>query len=256
MAGRNVAACAAFALLLGMAPTQAATVVTNTVVSQAKQGQSLVPVSFGQVFKAGDVPAGKTVTASVDGQPVALQVDAKATYPDGSLRHAVITAMVSSLPGSATLPLALSASAGPAPAAGDVTLSQLLATSYDAEVALTLNGKPYTVNARTLLQSASSTKACKPWGASCSVWLSGPLASEWVVNGPVKAADGTENPSLRVFFAVRAYAGATPGSVGNIRTDIIVENTSAFAPQAQPQYTATLTSGTASYTTPALTQYA
>ncbi|HJR31821.1 MAG TPA: hypothetical protein VJ889_24160, partial [Pseudomonas sp.] len=40
-----------------------------------------------------------------------------------------------------------------------------------------------------------------------------------------------------------------------VRTDIIVENTDAFAPQAQPQYTATLTSGSASYTSPALTQY-
>jgi hypothetical protein len=41
-----------------------------------------------------------------------------------------------------------------------------------------------------------------------------------------------------------------------VRTDIIVENTNAFEPQAQPQYTATLTSGSASYTSPALTQYA
>ncbi|MEO7104732.1 MAG: hypothetical protein ABIZ09_00015, partial [Rhodoferax sp.] len=53
-----------------------------------------------------------------------------------------------------------------------------------------------------------------------------------------------------------AYASTSPGAVGDVRTDIIVENTSAFAPQAQPQYTATLTSGSASYTTPALTQYA
>src|SRR6185312_12059750 len=88
------------------------------------------------------------------------------------------------------------------------------------------------------------------------VWLSGPLVSEWVVNGPVTAADGTTDPSLRIYFAIRAYVGATPGTVGYVRTDVIVENTSAFAPQAQPQYTATLTSGTATYTSPALTQYA
>src|SRR3546814_14635300 len=47
-----------------------------------------------------------------------------------------------------------------------------------------------------------------------------------------------------------------PGSVGRVRTDIIVENSDAFSPQAQPQYTAALTSGSASYTSPALMQYA
>jgi len=54
---------------------------------------------------------------------------------------------------------------------------------------------------------------------------------------------------------VRAYSNGTPGTVGRVRTDIIIENSDAFAPQTQPQYTATLTSGTASYTSPALTQY-
>jgi len=58
-----------------------------------------------------------------------------------------------------------------------------------------------------------------------------------------------------VYFAVRAYSSGTPGTVGRVRTDIIIENSDAFAPQTQPQYTATLTSGTASYTSPALTQY-
>jgi hypothetical protein len=256
MVGKWIVVCAGGALLLGVMQAQAAAVVTNTVVSQAGQSQNNLPVTFGQVFKAGDVPAGSTVTASLGGHPVALQIDTKATNPDGSLRHAVMTAMVPSLPGGGTLPLTLSSGTGTAPSSSPVTLSQLLATYYDAQVALTVNGQPYTVNARKLLQSAGNANACSSWSTQCQVWLSGPLVSEWVVNGPVVAANGTPHPDLRVYFAVRAYAGAAPGTVGDIRTDIIVENTSAFAPQAQPQYTATLTSGTASYTTPALTQYA
>jgi len=252
-------ACLGSVLLLGTTYAQAGTVVTNQVLSEAKQAQTSVPVTFGQVFKADDVPRGATLTASLDGQPVVLQVDAKAANPDGSLRHAVLTAMVPSLPGRRKVPLTLSTS----PSTGSiaqkgpvVALPQLLTTNYDAAASLNIGGKTYTANARALLQAASDDKACAPWGTQCNVWLSGPLVSTWVVNGPVTAADGTTDPSLRIYFAIRAYAGTTPGTVGYVRTDVIVENSSAFAPQAQPQYTATLTSGTATYTSPALTQYA
>ncbi|GEM_PF-666365 len=242
-------------LLLGAAQAHAAAVVTDYAVSLAPQTQSNVPVTFGQVFKDGDVPAGATLTASVNGQPVTLQVDAKATNPDGSLRHAVLTALVPWLPAGAKLPLALGTGSDSTGQGNPVTLSQLLATNYNAGVAISLGGKTYTLSARGLLQAAANANACAPWDTQCNTWLSGPLVSEWVVNGPVTAADGTTNPSLQVFFAVRAYAGTTPGSIGFVRTDIIVENTRAFSPQAQPQYTATLTSGSASYTSPALTQY-
>jgi hypothetical protein len=254
--GKWVGTCAGFVMLLSAANAHAATVVTDHVVSQATLPQYNVPVTFGQVFKAGDVPAGATLTGSLNGQPVALQVDAKATHSDGSLRHAVLTVMVPWLTGSAKLPLTLSTGLSPTGGSGPVTLSQLLATSYTAGVSLDIHGKTYTASARTLLQAADSPKACAAWNAQCNLWLSGPLASEWVVNGPLTAADGTINPDLRIYFSVRVYAGTSPGTVGEVRTDVIVENTSAFAPQAQPQYTATLTSGTASYTTPALTQYA
>ncbi len=249
-------ACTGCVLLLSAANGHAATLVTDTVVSQATLPQNNVPVTFGQVFKAGDVPAGATLTASLDGQPIILQVDTKATNPDGSVRHAVLTAMVPSLQGRAVLPLTLSTGTTPKGQASPIGLSQLLATNYGADISFSVEGKPYSANARALLQSANAAGACKPWGRQCDVWLSGSLVSEWVVNGLASATDGTTNPNLRVYFAVRAYAGAAPGTVGEVRTDVIVENTSAFAPQAQPQYTATLTSGSASYTTPALTQYA
>ncbi|UJJ57577.1 hypothetical protein [Rhodanobacter denitrificans] len=252
--------CASCVLMLDAAPARAGMVVTDNVISTVAQAQTHVPVTFGQVFEAGDIPRGRTVTvtATLNGQPVALQVDSKATHPDGSLRHAVLTAMVPALPGNATLPLTLSTSPSPTVTGQDqpISLSQLLATNYDADVSLDIGGRRYAANARALLQTANNTNACKPWNRHCNVWLSGPLASEWVVNGPVTASDGTTNPSLQIYFAVRAYAGTVPGSVGLVRTDIIVENSDAFSPQAQPQYTATLTSGSASYTSPALTQYA
>lgn len=237
---------------------RAETIVTDHILSETRQTQNQVPVTFGQIFKDGDVPKGSTLTAKLDDKPITLQVDPKATNPDGSLRHAVITLTVPSLRGGTKLPLAISAAPGPKPTPPEapVTLSQLLATGYDAKVSLDLGGITYTANARSLLQAVEKAKSCKAWGTKCNVWLSGPLVSEWVVNGPVAAADGTKNPNLNIYFAVRAYSGTAPGAVDRVRTDIVIENTWAYTPQGQPQYTATLTSGTTSYTSPALTQYA
>ena len=257
-AAKMLCGCAGYVLMLGAVTARAGTVVTDHVISTVAQAQTNVPVTFGQIFKAGDIPQGETVTATLNGQPVALQVDSKATHPDGSLRHAVLTAMVPTLPGNATLPLTLSTGPSPTVAGLDqsISLSQLLATSYDTNVSLNIGGRNYTANARTLLQTANNTNACKPWGAQCNQWLSGPQTSEWIVNGPVTAADGTTNPNLRIYFAVRVYADGSHGTVRQVQTDVIVENTSAYTPQAQPQYTATLTSGNEVYSSPALTQYA
>ncbi len=250
-------ACIAGALLLIALQAQAQTIVTQSVRSETGHDQTYVGVTFGQVFKVGDVPKGDTVAATLNGRPISLQVDAKATNPDGSLRHAVLTVMVPSLSGKASLPLVLSrAPAAATHSHAPLTLPQLLATHYDAKVSLNVKGTAYTVDARKLLQAALDGHECKAWSRQCNVWLSGPLASAWVVNGPVTTATDMPLSHLRIYFAVRAYAGRSPSTIGDVRTDIIIENSDAFAPQAQPQYTASLTSGSASYTSPALTQYA
>src|SRR5699024_1788268 len=108
---------------------------------------------FGQVFKAGDVPRGTTLSATIHGQSVPLQVDAKATHADGSMRHAVLTVTMASLQGDKTVPLELSASADTSSSAPDetVTLSQLLATPYDATITLHVGGTDYRLDARQLL---------------------------------------------------------------------------------------------------------
>ncbi|HEX7370997.1 MAG TPA: hypothetical protein VF284_12030, partial [Rhodanobacteraceae bacterium] len=230
-------ACAGSVLLLGAACAQAATVVTDTAVSQSTQTQFNVPVTFGQVFKAGDVPHGATLTASLNGQLVPLQVDAKATNPDGSLRHAVLTAVLPTLSGSASSPLALGVGAATTQGA-PIAMSQLFATNYDATASINIGGVTYTASARALLQAANLSNACAPWGAQCNLWLSGPLTSAWVVHGSLTASNGSAAPGLQVYFAVRAYAGSSAGSVGDVRTDIIIENSNAFAAQVQPQYTA------------------
>ncbi len=250
------------AVLLGSAVVAEATqVVQHTITSESTQAQVNVPFTFGQVFRNGDVPAGKTISAIVSGQAVPLQVDVKARNPDGSLRHAVLTTSVSSLPVNGSIPLQLSVVSPPESTPPAVSLEQLLATPYDAEAVFNVGGTTYSTNARALLEAPAQNGTCAQWNPGCNIWLSGPLMTTWVVHGLPKSGSGVSYPHLQVYFEVRAYAGAN-GDIGSVRTDIIVENAAAYdaqsvaAPQVQPQYTAVLTSGTAQFNSAELTQYA
>ena len=172
------------------------------------------PVTFGHAFKQGDVPTGFTVIAKDNaGNPVALQVDKKATFADGSLRHAILTARLASLPAAATQTLSLHTQADSA-SGGAVSLANLLATSFDSQVSLNVAGVIYTASARDLLQTTTPKS-----------WLAGPEVSEWIVGGPVKTASGVAHPHLAAYFHVRAYAGSP---ITKVRVDAVVENNWTF----------------------------
>ncbi len=168
--------------------------------------QTNAPVTFGQVFRAGDVPAGMSLAASLsDGTSIPLQVDSKVTHADGSLRHALLTARIPSLAANETKNIQLSTSST-APAGAGVQLQDVLASGFDARVTLQ-DGSTYTASASEFLQTGIPR-----------VWMSGPEVSEWVVGGPVKTAGGAAHPHLAAYFHVRAYAD------GRVRVDVSMEN--------------------------------
>lgn len=169
-----------------------------------------VPVTFGQVFKAGDVPAGATLVGRIGSQGVNLQVDAKATHSDGSLRHAVITALLPKLEAGAQLKLELVSSksaASPTP----VALSDLLARGFDTSLSINLAGKTFQVSVANLLKAGTPES-----------WLSGVLVSEWLVSAPLESG-GQPHPHLTAYFDVRAYQ-----SLDLARVDVTLENDWAF----------------------------
>lgn len=197
--------------------TALADIVNVTVTNQAGSNQVNVPVTLGHVFKAGDIPSGTTLGAKLaDQTEIPLQVDNKATHADGSLRHAVLTAKLSNIPNGATLPITLYQKNNPLGGA-TISISQLLATSFDATVNLTIGGTTYSASARDLLQNSSSTN-----------WLSGSLASEWLVNGPVRTSGGAAHPHLTARFAIRAF-----DDMNRARVSVTVENTNVLVAGAQ-----------------------
>jgi hypothetical protein len=207
----------ALLLLASFAADAGPKVADLSVESLSGSAQSGLSLTFGHVFKEGDVPAGSTVGAALaDGTVVPAQVDRKATHQDGSLRHGVVTIKLASLPANGVQPFSLTLEPQVA-AVAPVRLEQLLATSFDSVVRLTVNGTVYSASARKLLQAVSARS-----------WLSGPLVSEWIVGGPVATAAGLEHPHLTAYFHVRAYAG---NPINRVRVDVVIENGWARVPE-------------------------
>jgi hypothetical protein len=179
--------------------------------------QTKVPVTFGQVFAVGDLLPGQALVGRFeDGTTTQLQVDVKATHPDGSVRHAIISGLVPTLAAGATRTLSLvkttsSLSISPA------SISALLAAGFNSSVKATIGGVEYTASADALLKNASAVK-----------WISGPIANEWEVTAPLTTAAGAAHPHLSARFAIRYYEAARKA-----RVDVTIENDWAYEPNPQ-----------------------
>ncbi|HJS21852.1 MAG TPA: hypothetical protein VJ764_04290 [Steroidobacteraceae bacterium] len=210
-ASSRVALIPAALLTISATLTAHAADLTNvTVVSTSGSSQTNVPVTFGHVFKPGDVPANASIGARAGSNAIALQVDRKATHPDGSLRHAVLSLVMPSMGANASQALTLT-NTGSAPPGGAITAASLLATSFDTTINLDIGGTAYSAAARDLLAGSPAT------------WLSGPVATEFLLSGPVRTSSGTAHPHLQARFHVRAYQG-----LQSVRVEAVLENDWAF----------------------------
>ena len=207
--------------------------------TNAQVAQSNIPVTFGQVFAPGHLPAGMQLTGHLDnGVTVPLQLDVKAKHPDGSVRHAIISAVLPALgPGEGrTIPLGQSASGA---AGTTVTSMDLLANPLSGSMRGTLDGVLYKVHPDYLIKLGKAT-----------TWLSGPIVNEWHVSAPLTTSTGIAHPHLSARFAVRWY-----NTVKKARVDVTVENNWAYEPAPQNfTYDAqVMLSGQIVYSKPALT---
>lgn len=206
----------------------------------------LVPITFGQVFAPGELTRGTVLhgKTAADATTV-LQADIKATHPDGSVRHAVISALVPRPVNNKPLPLALVAATPSRLSAIGTTLAPALPDpgrlSGAATVSAVIDGKRYTASLDRLLR-----------GARPASWLAGPVVNEWHVSGPLRTAAGEEHPHLGARFALRAYTGTQ-----RARIDVTVENNWAY--EAAPRnftYDAEITLNNApAYKRPGLVHY-
>ena len=191
--------------LLASAPS-AAPVAKVTLRPPGGQPAKGVAVTFGQVFRRGDIKQGVLVSAL----KASVQADVKRKHDDGSVRFAVVSVAIPELAGEATVALSDGIEdqlAKPVP----VLATDLLRTDFDAAVTLkSPDGTESSASARKLLEAA---------GAGARTWLAGPVATEWLLDGMLGDKDGKADPDLRVQFHVRAYAGCKA-----VRVSVVVEN--------------------------------
>ena len=181
--------------------------------STARSAQTDVPVSFGQVFASGALAAGDALAGALgSGAQLPLQTDVKATYPDGSVRHAVLSAVLPSLDAGEVLSMNLVKASAPAPAPL-ATPADLVRAGFSTRVTLMIDGQRYTASVDELLKTAAP-----------KTWLKGGVANEWIVSAPLRGAAGP-HPHLTARFDVRAYAG-----MKKARVDVVIENNWAYEP--------------------------
>ena len=200
-------------------PATTASAITNVRLenTSATVAQSNVPFTFGQVFTPGHLAKGASLVGRLsNGTTLPLQIDVKATHPDGSVRHAVISAVVPTLAAGQTRTMDLVAN-GSAPAATTPSASSMLSSGMTASVSATIGGVRYTASADELIKAGKATS-----------WLAGSAANEWLVTAPLKTSSGVAHPHLSARFAVRWYEAAKKA-----RVDVVLENSWAY--EANPQ---------------------
>lgn len=201
---------------LPAAPPVAGAITYVVLENGAAVTQNNVPVTFGQVFSKGHLLSTDKLSGQLeDGTQVPLQVDVKATHADGSVRHAIISAIVPSIAPSKVRTMSL-VKGGTAPT-GTVTIDSLTRTGFSASVHAKINGVDYYASADDLLKAGKA-----------STWLSGPLATEWLASAPLQTASGVQHPHLSARFAIRWYPNAAKA-----RVDVTVENDWAYEPAPQ-----------------------
>lgn len=225
----------AAAVFLAASTAAAAQVTDVRLQNTGTAAQTAVPITFGQVFVVGDVKKTDVLTGSLAGAAVPLQVDVKATHTDGSVRHAIISAVVPKLP-VGTTPMQI-ATGGAASSAAPASFRDAAAT---ANVTLTIAGVKYTASLADALATTPSP------------WLAGPVAAEIFADAPLKNAAGAVHPLLTAKYGLRWYPAAKAA-----RVEVIVENTSTFrAPARNFTYDVSVdVAGRTVYSKAALTHY-
>ncbi len=153
------------------------------------------PVTLNEVFKPGAVPAGSSLTATINGVTYQAQLDAKTFNPDGSVASGVVTILAPALAADSSTPVMLSLA--PANSTDPLNLASALKNySLTANLDITANAGgsigAQTIDIASLFRSALAANTAQSW-------LSGPLASEAIVSIPVSG-------SLRIEADITAYA--------------------------------------------------
>ena len=185
-----------FIFVLLVSNAQAGTVTTLSLVEKDGQTTSNYPITFGHVFKDGDVS--QYVQVRYNGVLLTTQCDVKTTYSSGKVRFAVISVVLPSISANSTNTIVLETASTTA-SSGYLDKTSILATNIEDEIRLTnISGSGYS---GSLIADLNAQIAAD---TSPTYWLQGSVATEILVQDEL-------NNSLDASWEVRYYPGTSFG---------------------------------------------
>lgn len=187
----------------------ASTITSLTIVEKDGTSTNNYPLTFGHVFKDGDVS--QYVQVRYNGSLLTTQCDVKTTYSNGSVRFAVISVVLPSITANSTNAISLETQSSTA-SSGYMEKSGILASNIEDEIRLTnISGSGYS---GSLTADLNAQIAASP---GLSYWLQGSIASEILIRQQL-------NNSLEASWEVRYYPGTSFGprishSIENMNAD-------------------------------------
>jgi len=125
------------------------------------------PIQIGRPFVQGEIA--QFPQAVIDGSPVTTQADVKKRWPDGSVKHAILSFLIPTLSANSTVTVTFQNQASGNNTA--LTKTQMLDAAFDFDAVMELtNGTTVSASARTMLN-----------GDAFTVWTSGPIATTIVL---------------------------------------------------------------------------
>ncbi|HSX95578.1 MAG TPA: hypothetical protein VLG41_21810, partial [Hydrogenophaga sp.] len=174
----------------------------------SSSAQTNLPITFGQPFRSGDLATSQGLRAQDSaGNTVPLQMDEVSTHTNGSVRFAVLSASVPSLPANTARIINIYPATKTTP-----SVSLPASPAWNLQVTARLSdGSTLVANPQQALQQAIA--------AGNNRRLHGPVASEFNIVAPmVNQSTGAAHPHLVARLHTRLYQS------GQIRTDVVMEN--------------------------------
>jgi hypothetical protein len=199
-----------FVLLMFDVIIAAQSPVVSVVIEPQETGKVFF-VTFAHPFKKGDIK--DTLLLRNGDEAIVSQVNVKRRYTDGSVKHAIISTLISEAVRGRPLTLDIYPSSEQ-PVVD--TAVQDLPKGFSAEVVFQFpDGSEHRANPAEFYRKASS--GIKNF--RLVKWLQGPLTSEVQLAGPPSGTDGEPDPDLQVIFGLRTFKGEK-----SVRLEVVVES--------------------------------
>ncbi len=184
--------------------------VVSVVVEPQETGEDFF-VTFAHPFKKGDIK--DTLLLKNGDEVISSQVNVKRRYTDGSVKHAIISTLISE----AVRGRALTLDIYPGSEQPVVeTALQEFPKGFSAKVVFQFpDGSERRANFAEFYRKASSGVK----NFRMIKWLRGPLTSEVQLAGPPSGTDGKADTDLLVIFGLRAFKGGK-----SLRLEVVVES--------------------------------